>query len=214
MEPLVRVGTMRLFMVPSLPVTVEDRPDEALAALGQIGAHDEVQLAAGAGDVLEAGGLGVHLAEQVQVHRVVDGDEVVDLADDPHVVGVVHRGGHHVRVAVHIVVQLLGAGGEGVDLAGPLSRFLWRPVILPAAAMSTKPSTYISVWTDQVLQSDWADHAPMVLGMPPMPSCRQAPLGISGTTRLATARSTSVAHRRRPAGPRGGLSPSTTKSTS
>src|SRR5699024_6733128 len=70
--------------------------DEALAALGQIGAHDEVQLAAGAGDVLEAGGLGVHLAEQVQVHRVVDGDEVVDLADDPHVVGVVHRGGHHV----------------------------------------------------------------------------------------------------------------------
>ena len=35
--------------------------DEALAAVGQVGAHGEVQLAAGAGDVLDAGGLGVDL---------------------------------------------------------------------------------------------------------------------------------------------------------
>ena len=48
--------------------------DEGLTALGQVSAHDEVQLTAGAGDVLDAGGLGVHLAEQVQVDDVVDGD--------------------------------------------------------------------------------------------------------------------------------------------
>ncbi len=68
--------------------------DEGLTALGQIGAHDEVQLAAGAGDLLDAGGLGVHLTEEVQVHDVVDGDEVVQLCNDAHVVGVVHGSAH------------------------------------------------------------------------------------------------------------------------
>ena len=37
---------------------------------------------------LDAGGLGVDLAEQVHVDGVVDGDEVVDLGDDPDVIGV------------------------------------------------------------------------------------------------------------------------------
>ena len=67
--------------------------------------------------MLDAGGLGVHLAEEVQVHDVVDGDELVKLGDDAHVVGVVHGGAHDVGVAVDVVIQLLGAGGEGEDLA-------------------------------------------------------------------------------------------------
>ena len=50
--------------------------DEALSTLGEIGAQHEVQLAAGAGDMLGPGGFSVHLAEQIQVHCVIDGDEV------------------------------------------------------------------------------------------------------------------------------------------
>ncbi len=91
--------------------------DEALAPLGEVGAHHEVQLAAGAGNVLNAGRLGVDLTEEVYVHGVVDGDEVVDLGDDLDVIGVVHRGSHHVGVAVDVVIELLGAGGKGEDLA-------------------------------------------------------------------------------------------------
>ena len=90
--------------------------DEALAPLGQVGPQDEVQLAAGAGDVLEPGALRVHLTEQVHVHRVVDGDEVVQLGDDMDVVGVVHRGSHDVGVVIHVVVELLRARTEGEHL--------------------------------------------------------------------------------------------------
>ena len=53
---------------------------------------------------------------------------------------------------------------------------------------------------------------PTALGMPPMPSCRQAPSQISGTTSPATARSTGPGTG---AGRQamGGSSPSTTQST-
>ena len=88
--------------------------DEALAPLGQVGPQDEVQLPAGARDVLEPGALGVHLAEQIHVHRVVDGDEVVQLGDDVDVIGVVHRRTHDLRVVVYVVVELLGARPRGV----------------------------------------------------------------------------------------------------
>ena len=50
----------------------------------------------------------------------------------------------------------------------------------------------------------------MALGIPPMPSCRQAPLGICGTMRFATFRSTSVAAPAAAIWPMGGLLPSTT----
>ena len=55
---------------------------------------------------------------------------------------------------------------------------------------------------------------PTVLGIPPMPSCRQAPLGIWGTMSSATARSTSVGAPPPPSWATAGLSPSTTMSTS
>ena len=67
---------------------------------------------------LMPGGLGVDLAEQVDIHGVVDGDEVVELSDDPHIVGVVYRGSPCTSgLRFEIVVELLGAGGEGEDLA-------------------------------------------------------------------------------------------------
>ena len=50
----------------------------------------------------------------------------------------------------------------------PLSRFLRRPVILPARAISTKPSTYISVCTPRSFKSDWAIMEPTALGIPPV----------------------------------------------
>ncbi len=53
--------------------------DEALATLGQVGAHGEVLLAAGTGDMVNSRGLRGHLAVQVDIHGAVDGDEVVDL---------------------------------------------------------------------------------------------------------------------------------------
>ena len=91
--------------------------DEALAALGKVSAQHKVQLAACAADLLRACRLGIHLAEQVQVYRVVDGNKVVNGGDGAHVVGVVHRNAHQLRVVVHVVVHLLGARAEGVHLA-------------------------------------------------------------------------------------------------
>ena len=90
--------------------------DEALAALGEVRAHRKVELAARAGDVLDARGLGIHLTKQVAVDGVVDGDEVVDLGDDEHVVRIVDRRTHDLGIAIHVVIELLRAGGEGKDL--------------------------------------------------------------------------------------------------
>ena len=90
--------------------------DKALAALGQVGAQNKVQLTTCAGDVLDAGTFGVHLTEQVNVHRIVDGDEVVQSRDAADIVGVVHGSRHALGVVVEVVVHLLGACTEGVDL--------------------------------------------------------------------------------------------------
>ena len=70
----------------------------------------EVQLAACTGNVLDAGALRVHLAEQVDVHRIVDGDEVVQCGDAADVVGVIDGSRHALGVVVEVVVHLLGAG--------------------------------------------------------------------------------------------------------
>ena len=74
--------------------------DKALASLGEVGAQHKVQLSASPADMLGAGGLRIHLPEQVYIHRIIDGDEVVQLGDHSHVVGVIHRGGHTGRIVV------------------------------------------------------------------------------------------------------------------
>ena len=88
-----------------------------------------------------------------------------------------------------------------------------RPVILPAFAMSTNASTYISVCTPRSLRSDCAISEPTAFGIPPIPSCRQAPSGISSTIYFATASSTSVVGAGAPVSRIAGLSPSTIMST-
>ena len=66
--------------------------------------------------MLDARALGVDLTEQVDIDGVVDGDEVVEGGDAADVVGVLHGSGHALRVVVEVIVHLLGAGTEGVDL--------------------------------------------------------------------------------------------------
>ena len=85
---------------------------------------------------------------------------------------------------------------------------------MPAFAISTKASTYISVCTLKSFKSDSAIKEPTALGMPPIPNCRQAPFGISFTINSATFLSTSVAGPPAPNSAIGALSPSTIISTS
>ena len=91
--------------------------------------------------------------------------------------------------------------------------FFLEPLILPAFAISTKASTYISVWTPKSFKSESAIMEPTVFGIPPIPSCKQAPFGISSTISFATAVSTSVGAPLPPISPIAGFSPSTIKST-
>ena len=50
--------------------------DEGLTAVGQVSAHDEVQLAAGAGELTGTRRFRVFLTHQVQLHSAVDADEI------------------------------------------------------------------------------------------------------------------------------------------
>ena len=91
--------------------------DEALATLGKIGTQHKVQLAACTGNGTGAAAFGVHLAIQVNVNGVVDGDKVIQAADHPHIVGVINGYRHTLRIVIQVVVHLLGAGTERIDLA-------------------------------------------------------------------------------------------------
>ena len=91
--------------------------DEALATLGKIGTQHKVQLAACTGNGTGAAAFGVHLAIQVNVNGVVDGDKVIQAADHPHIVGVINGCRHTLRIVIQVVVHLLGAGTERIDLA-------------------------------------------------------------------------------------------------
>ena len=51
--------------------------DKALAALRKVGTQHKVQLAACTGNVLDTGTLGVHLTKQVDIHGIIDGNEVI-----------------------------------------------------------------------------------------------------------------------------------------
>ena len=94
--------------------------DEALAALGLAGAADVVHLAAGAGHVPGAHALRADLAPQVHLQGGVDGDHVVVAADDVGVVHIVHRQDGDAGVVVDIIIDPLGAEGEGGDALAPV----------------------------------------------------------------------------------------------
>lgn len=91
--------------------------DETLAALGEIGPHNGILLPACAGDVVDARGLGGNLPIEVNIHRTVDGNEVVQAGDPSNIVAVVHRGVQALRIVGQKVIQFLGPGSEGVGLA-------------------------------------------------------------------------------------------------
>src|SRR4051795_7501242 len=61
--------------------------DERLAALGRVGAADELRLAAGAADVAVARGLARGLTLQVHLRRAVDRNHAVVLHNDVRRVG-------------------------------------------------------------------------------------------------------------------------------
>ena len=55
-------------------------------------------------------------SNKIHVNGVVDGDKVVQLGQDAHVVGVVHRRGHHGGVA--------GGGGEPTDVDRAVAKLI------------------------------------------------------------------------------------------
>ena len=72
--------------------------------------------------MLQAGRFGVDLTEEVHIHSVIDGNEVIQLGDHLHVVGIIHRGSHHVGVFLNVVIELLGTGSERVHLTALIQR--------------------------------------------------------------------------------------------
>ena len=66
--------------------------------------------------MLEAGRLGVYLTKEVHIHRVVDGNKVIQLRNDLNVIGVIHRRSHDIRILLDVVIELLCTGCKGIHL--------------------------------------------------------------------------------------------------
>ena len=150
--------------------------DKALASLGQIRTQHKVLLSAGAADLLGARRLTVHLPVQVHIHRVVDGDKVVDGRDGADVVGVADGRGHARRVVVQIVVQLLGTGGKGEHLPAPVD------VLLHARDLPRHRQIHIGVHVHlrvyaQILQVGLAQHGAHGIGHTADAQLQTGPVG-------------------------------------
>ena len=74
--------------------------------------------------MLDPCGFGIYLSEQIQVHGIVDGHEVIQGRDGADVVGVAYGSRHTFRIPVQIVVQLFCTCAEAVDLAAFIDIFL------------------------------------------------------------------------------------------
>ena len=132
--------------------------DEALAAMGQIRTQHEVLLAAGAADLAGTRRLAVDLTVQVHIHRIVDGDKVVDSRDGAHIVGIADRRGHAGGVVVQIVIELLGTGCESVDLTAAVD------ILTGAGDLSRHSQIHVGVHVHlrmyaQILQIGLAQHS-------------------------------------------------------
>ena len=79
------------------------------AMLGLQGAGDEVQLAAGAGDLPRAGGFAAHLAVEIHGDAAVDGHKIIQLPDGLGAVHIAHRRGEDFLVVIQKVIELPGA---------------------------------------------------------------------------------------------------------
>ena len=89
--------------------------DEALAAVGCECALGEVELAAGAADLLIASRFRVDLAIEVEVDAAVDGDEFIDAGDNADVVDVAYRSVEDDLVVVDEIIEALCAAGKSID---------------------------------------------------------------------------------------------------
>jgi len=78
--------------------------DEASSAFGPVGAENKVRHAAVAGHLFESRAFRVHLAVQIHLQRLVDGDEVVDLAKLRRVIHVADGTGGDGGIVVHPLV--------------------------------------------------------------------------------------------------------------
>lgn len=148
---------------------------------GQVCAHDKVHLSAGTGDMTDAGGFCGDLAIQVDVDGAVDGDEVADGGDGVNAVHIVHGSAHALGVVVDKVIQLLGAGAEGVDLTAGVQFLVLTADLAGHGQVDEGVNIHLGV-NAQVLQIGLGDDAADGVGHAAMPSCRQAWSGIRGTT--------------------------------
>ena len=137
--------------------------DKALAAVAQVSAQHKVQLAACTGNVLDACALSVHLAEQVDIHSVVDGDKVVQRADAANIIGVIHGSTHAGGVAVQEVIQLLGACTEGIGLAALVDLLVGTGDLAGHGDIHESIHIHFGVNT-QILQVTLSDHAAHSVG--------------------------------------------------
>ena len=63
--------------------------DKTFAALRQVRTQDKILLASRSADMACAAGFCVHLAEEVHIHRIVDGNEVIQLRNRADIIGMV-----------------------------------------------------------------------------------------------------------------------------
>ena len=104
-----RDGLMRECSTPSRLVNVDFMQMKPLPPFESAAPSRKSSWPAGAGDLARAAALGADLPVQVDLHAVVDGDHVVDAADDAHVVDVGERRDDDRGVVVHPLVELLRA---------------------------------------------------------------------------------------------------------
>ena len=95
---------------------------EALAAVGTVGADYEVELTAGTADLFIAGGLRADLPININRDTAVDGNELVDLRDVRTVVDPLDRRAAAGRIVVDKIIEPLAAGREGINRSAMVHR--------------------------------------------------------------------------------------------
>ena len=89
--------------------------NETFAAFRLEGTHYEVQLSAGAGNLLVPYGFGTYLPVQVDLNAAVYRYEILNAGNDVYVVYIVYRRVAADRVVVDEVVEPLRAAGKGIE---------------------------------------------------------------------------------------------------
>ena len=129
--------------------------------------------------MLQPGTLRVHLAKQVHIHSVVDGDKVVQLGNHMDIVGVIHRRPHHLRVVIDIVVELLGARAKGKHLPPLIQVLVLAGDLARICDIHEGIHIHLGVNT-QILQIRLGNHAANGVGHPADTQLQTGPVGDLG----------------------------------